>query len=684
MDKPISGVSVLVNDVDTGVKSTISGTIKVGGLNEGDVITFKKYGLVCLTKIKIPNDLKENKIVMYDKSVVELPKVVLRPTANAKCEVVEKENGEFCVNVEVPEGYFFDGYYVNGVLVSRNADFTFSKSMRGEVGIKLSNIYNFKLMSFDGKATYLDKSVVYGDKIKLKDCFTFEDVFVGYYEKDKLVSCDLDYKYEVKGNAVVYVKTEKPKLLITKSGREVTVDANVNYETYVDNSLVNAGNRIKLTDYVKEIGEHTVTVKSEKYNLSESVVITLENPNKITSPSVLLCYGKYYLVFDNKAADFDLVVNNVKYDFSSKNGINYADISPEISNGLNDISAFTKDVDGIKSEEAKVSYVKYYTPNSPKISVNDNVLKVEKVEGITAKLYVNYVYVSDINSEIDLSGYHGKLSVRFSGEYINTFFVDVVNDSVNENSASESKNTFAGCRVSTSKENKSGEVATSEKALEIVEQQDEVYAVWSLPSLSCESVLNINGVDYPLKNGTRKFNLTDYLIKNANNKIILTIISENGEVRDAVDYYFNNVLNIDFTYESGVIYLKSEFDYCEVKVNGILLNQRFNVQNIDINYYILSNCELDVEIIGYKDGVMAGKTEFKESYEKTRLNKEYVREITLKGERYLAVEFLNQGEYFIACGDNYVKVDSVLTKIGLPGYDLVVRSNGKEQVLFSK
>lgn len=656
-NEPASDVAVFINGVDTGVKSSISGNVTLTGLSDGDVITFEKEGYVCLSSIKVPEGLHEKTIIMFDKNVVELAPVNPIPSVPTKTEVIEKDNGSFCIEFDLPTGYVFDGFYIDNSLVSTDENYLFTRSMRGDVTIKFSKIYSFRIMSFDGVTTLYDKDVISGEEIKLADCIEIDGVFVGWYEGGRLLSGDVDYVYKVKGDSTLFIKTEMPTIEVKVNGREVVIESNVEYEVLIDGVKVeNIESVIKVTDYTKQSGMHVISVINEKFELSKSVNVLVENSNRASNANVILANGKYYLVSDDNLANCKLLINGVKYLLSEQNEVYYADISEEIVDGENEIDVISVDDDGVESIATTIRYVKYYTPNAPKITIENGLLKIEE-SNYDAKLYVDKVFVSAVeNNQVDVSSYDGELSVEFSGAYVNTFYVTIDRNGVRNSNVEN---------------------------LKMIEVDDELYLTWSLPSDVLGVALTINGATYMLNEYTDNINATAYLLRNENNKIVLTIETTSGTIVEELDYYYEKIDTIRFNYQKGVFQINSLADYFEVKINGILLNTRFNTQNIDINYYILSSCRLNVELYGYIDGVLSLTATTMVDYEKLAISKEFIREITLKGNRYLAIEYLNDGEYFLVENGKYVRVTDTLVLVENASYDLIVRRDNEEFLIYS-
>lgn len=657
-NKPISEVVVLINGVDTGIKSSASGKVSLTGLSNGDVITFEKDGCICLSKIKVPDNLNEKTIIMFDRNMVELKPVNPIPSVSTNIEIIEKEDGKFSIKFDQPKGYVFNGYYINNSLVSTDENYVFAKSMRGDVTIKFSKIYSLRIMSYDGVTTLYDKDVISGEEIKLSDCIEINDVFLGWYEGGKLLSSDIDYRYKIKGDSTLFVKTEKPKLNLVENGREITINGNVEYEILLDGvKIASSGNVIKITDYTKRSGKHVVTVTNRKYDITTSITVVLENEKVVSNANVILANGKYYLISDGNLTGCNLILNDTKYGLNEQNGVYYVDISKEIVDGENVISLASEDEDGVVSSVTMARYVKYYTPSIPKITIENGILKLAE-NNYNAKLYVNKVLVGEIGNEgIEVTNYNGELAIELSGEYINTIYYTVDRNQLYRNRNNN---------------------------IEIIESEDEIYLSWGLPSGVREIVLSINGMSYNIGRNETSANITTLLVENENNYITLTIKMGNEDIVNELIYYYSHIENIRFNYKNGILHIINILDYCKVKINGILLNNMFITQNIDINYYILSNCRLDIEIFGYDNGRLVAKGKIEVDYEKHSINKEYAREITLKGNKYLAVEFLTDGEYYLVKNDKYISVKEPLVKLDVDSYDLIVKRGEIEMVLFSK
>lgn len=628
------------------------------GLSNGDVITFEKDGCICLSKIKVPDNLNEKTIIMFDRNVVELKPVNPIPSVSTNIEIIEKEDGKFSIKFDQPKGYVFNGYYINNSLVSTDENYVFAKSMRGDVTIKFSKIYSFRIMSFDGVTTLYDKDVISGEEIKLSECIEINDVFLGWYEGGRLLSSDIDYLYKIKGDSTLFVKTEKPKLNLVENGREITIDGNVEYEILIDGvKIASSGNVIKITDYTKRSGKHVVTVTNRKYDITTSITVVLENEKVVSNANVILANGKYYLISDGNLTGCNLILNDEKYALNEQNGVYYVDISKEIVDGENVISLASEDKDGVVSGVTTTRYVKYYTPSIPKITIENGILKLAE-NNYNAKLYVNNVLVGKIgNDGINVANYNGELVVELSGEYVNTIYYSIDKTKLYD---SRSKN------------------------ITITEMEEEIYLCWNLPSNVNEIILRINGGTYSIENSATSVNITSLLLKNTDNEIVLIIKTENEEIVEDLVYYYERIENLRANYENGILKIINVLDYYEVKINGISLNKRFITQNIDINYYILSNCKLNIEIFGYDNDSLVAKGKIEVDYEKRSINKEYIREITLKGNKYLAVEFLTDGEYYLVKNGEYISVKEPLVKLDVDSYDLIVRRGDIETVLFSK
>lgn len=610
--EPVGHVQAFINGLATNKITDNEGKIVVDNLNYGDELTFYKEGYTILISYKITSSIDTTFEIFRD-NLIEFPpvNVSFSPDIVTDYNVIDSDNGDFCIDFVLPPKYMFGGYFINDLLISKDINYNFNVSLRGDIEVRLYPLYDMVIKDFDDTAILYSGEFPIGEEINLGKLIDDKELFEGWYIGGELLSNDIDYIYTTTEVNIIYLKRQVPRLNAEFNGRKITVDTNLTFDLYVDDEVVdtNLCGDIWIGDYIHIAGEYNVKLVNNKYDLVVEHTVKMVNNNTPFEPKIFMYEGKYYIAFYNYKYTnsykirFEIGLKEYEYYIAVKDSeyFAYADITNYIHNGYNEIRLVAEDRDKILSSESLGAvYIKYHYVDKPNVVINDNILKVTNNKGYECYLCINGVIADRIiDDEIDISHCRGtdKVQVLYKGEYIYPTLSDDIDLAMHLN---EDKKFFNSDNFN--------------MFVNIID--DVLYINWQNDINCISTYIAVNERRFKIPNDINCYEISEYLHPNQTNTITIEKHFDNEIVKtDTIEYFYEKLGVINIHNDKNMLYYDNIYDYYTIRLNGVIIEEKYTKDFVDLYDYLLDIDTICVEVEGYVNDIKVAYSKYDCDYQ---------------------------------------------------------------------
>lgn len=638
-----NNVSVLVNGVNAFY--SIDGKVNLTNLSKGDIITFYKKGYICNDIITIDKNINNYEVHLH---LDGFKKVNVISSVDVDFDIVDYDNGNFNINFDVPNDYFFTGYYIDDILISKDKNFLFNNDYRGDIETKFAVACNVKLFKSD--CSLIEELVVPKNSIvSLDDYVNYSRVFVGWKCNGEIVSTDINFSPQITEDTTFYLIDEIAYIDYVVEDRTVDVHTNTTFDVYINNELKltnQTASCINIAKLYQNSGTCVVKLVNNQYNLCKEFTVNVVNDYTINNANIIKYNDRFFVVVPLFNTDYRLSIkvdNKVVNDILElKSDLYYVDVTDYIIDGTNTLQIATVDIDNIVSKYvSNKEYHKQYNLPIPKFMFAKNRLYITNNNSYNAYLVVNGIIKDKIiDNVIDISKCNNtKLGIMFCKDFANFSYANI---DFYSNVSSSSNNKFIK-----------------------IEEYDNGVNLFIDTTGKTNIKVQINGIDCLYDLSQININITDYLFLNANNIITVTYVQNGSKYSTNYCYYYRGIFNINFDVFGTTICIENYADYYKIYLNNVELSNKFTTNQIDINSYILSSNYIDIKVEGYVDNVLTYSNEEQYFINKTNFVKENI-SVVKSTNKYLFIDKINDAKYYlndILITSNAIKINDLANSV---------------------